>query len=264
MARYAKPRAIVLNGAGINCEDETAFAFKEAGAIERQVNVYDLLAERKKIKDQILVVPGGFSYGDDIRAGKVLANKLKYKLRDILEDFICRDTLILLVCNGFQLSTQLGLLPATDGYFKQEATLTYNDSGKFEDRWVELYAEKSRCVWTKGLDASYLPVRCGEGKFFAGKETIDKLTDNGQVVLRYGFGLAEYPENPNGSIEDIAGVCDPSGKIFGLMPHPEGHFYFHQNPHWTEIKEDYKREGRKIPVYGDGMKIIKNGVKYFE
>lgn len=254
-----KPKVIILRTAGTNCDGETAFAFDAVGAKAELVHVNELLRKEKDLEDyQILAVPGGFSYGDDIAAGKILANELKYKLLDKIKKFINDGKLIIGICNGFQILVKAGLLPGLNGV-KQEATLMLNDSGKFEDRWTYLKSNDSKCAWTKGLpQVIYLPVAHGEGKFVTKDNSIlNRLKENKQIVFQYcdekgRFG--DYPVNPNGSLEHIAGTCDETGRIFGLMPHPERHFIFQQHPHWTRLK--------KRGEFGDGAAIFRNGVEY--
>ena len=252
-----RPKVLVLRAAGTNCDKETAFAFSEAGSRAELVHINQLKAKEKRISDyHILALAGGFSYGDDIAAGKILANELKYALVSEFKAFINQGKLIIGICNGFQVLVKAGLLPGNDN-LEQEVTLTINDSAKFEDRWVYLERTENRgqrtegktgCVWTKGLpEEIYLPVAHGEGKFMAKDKTVlERLEKNGQVVLR-------YRDNPNGSENDIAAICDQTGRIFGLMPHPERHSFGWQNPRWT--REGLKKEG-------DGLQIFRNGVEY--
>lgn len=260
----SKIKVIVLRTAGTNCDKETAFSFDTVGADAELVHVNELLRKEKILKDyQIMAVPGGFSYGDDLAAGKILANELKYKLLDGLKQFISDGKLIIGICNGFQILVKAGLLPGLDD-FNQETTLMLNDSGKFEDRWVYLRSSmpdtrSSRCIWTQNLpEVIYLPIAHGEGKFVTkDKAVVNKLKENKQIVFKYcdeNGKAGDYPVNPNGSTEDIAGICDETGRIFGLMPHPERHFIFEQHPHWTRIKTRTK--------FGDGEKIFRNGVEY--
>jgi len=257
------PKVLVLRTAGTNCDKETVFAFKRAKAIVDLVHINCLLAKKNILRGyQILAFPGGFSYGDDIAAGKILANELKNKLGDDLKDFIRKGKLIIGICNGFQILVKAGLLPGGDTS-KQEVTLTINDSGKFEDRWVNLKTsysgiKVSKCIWTRDLpEVIYLPVAHGEGKFVAQDEAVlRRLRDNGQVVIRYcdrNGDAKGYPFNPNGSFDDIAGICDETGRIFGLMPHPERNIQFSQNPHWT------RNPAKTEP---DGIKIFLNAVNY--
>jgi len=255
-----KVRTLVLRAAGTNCDEETAYAFRKAGAKAELVHINELVRKEKDLSDyHILAIPGGFTYGDDISAGRILANELKYKLADQLLHFIEEGKLVLGICNGFQVLVKAGLLPALKGHGKaQEATLGWNDSGRFEDRWVYLKVEPgNRCAFTKGLEGVlYMPVAHAEGKFIAPQEVIKSIEENGQVVLRYvdpSGNLAGYPWNPNGSLGNIAGICDPTGRIFGLMPHPERHVEGVQHPRWP-------REGLK--EHGDGMGIFTNAVRY--
>jgi len=260
-----RPKVLVLRAAGTNCDQETAFAFSKVGAIAELVHINSLIKRKNFLDDyQILAIPGGFTYGDDIAAGRILANELRYKLIDELRRFIQEGKLIIGICNGFQVLTKSGLLPDGDS-LEQEASLIINDSGKFEDRWVylkKLQAPSSKpqaqCIWTDGLpEIIYLPVAHGEGKFVAKDKTVlERIRKNGQIVFQYcneKGDLDGYPHNPNGSQEHIAGICDETGRILGLMPHPERHIYFSQHPRWTELKN--KKEG-------DGYQIFKNGLEY--
>jgi phosphoribosylformylglycinamidine synthase subunit PurQ / glutaminase len=259
-----KVSVIALRAAGTNCDLETIFAFKSVGAEVDAVHINQLVRREKRLDDyHILALPGGFTYGDDIAAGKILANELKYKLGDELKKFVSSGKLIVGICNGFQILVKSGLLPGNEE-LKQEATLTLNDSAKFEDRWVHLKkavfgVRESRCVWTKNLkEVVYFPVAHGEGKFVTqDKATLERLKNNGQVVFQYCTAegkLNGYPDDPNGSLEHIAGICDATGRIFGLMPHPERHFLREQHPQWTRA--------RGLLEHGDGFFIFKNGVEY--
>lgn len=254
-----KPRVIILRTAGTNCDYETEYAFKLAGARAERVHINRLIEGSVRLDDyDILAIPGGFSYGDDISAGVLLANELRYKLRDQVERFIEEGKLIIGICNGFQVLVKTGLLPRFEGMEgKQLATLHLNDSAKFECRWVYLRLESDRCVFTKGLKPIiYLPVAHAEGKFIAPNDVLDKLEENGQVVFRYvdeEGRIAGYPYNPNGSMRNIAGICDPTGRIFGLMPHPERYVWRYQHPRWTR---------EELPEEGDGLAIFKNAVRY--
>ncbi len=253
-----KVRAIILSGYGINCETETAYCLKKCESDTEIVHINDLLNKTKDLMNyQILVIPGGFSFGDDIASGKVLANKFKFKTDEIYK-FIEGGNLIFGICNGFQVMVKSGILPGIDNYKIQEATLTFNDSGKFEDRWVYLRVnEKSKCVWTKNLSKLFLPVRHGEGKFFCENKILAKIKENEQIVMQYADengNFVGYHDNPNGSVENIAGICDKTGRIFGLMPHPEAYNCPENNPLW-------KFKGNKFPL---GIEIFRNGVKFAE
>jgi phosphoribosylformylglycinamidine synthase len=209
---------------------------------------------------QILAFPGGFSFGDDISSGKVLANKMKFSIFGDLQKFIDDGKVIIGICNGFQSMVKLGILPAFErNYKKQVTTLTFNDSGRFEDRWVYLKINpKSRCIFTKNIDMLYLPVRHGEGKFVAKEIFLQKLNKNNQVALWYvdeKGDLSNYPWNPNGSLENIAGICDETGRIFGLMPHPEAYLYKTNNPRWT--REKLSEEGMGVKVFRNAVDFIK-------
>ena len=252
-------KVIVIRTAGTNCNEETAFAFQRLGAHVDQVHINALIAGAAKLSDyHILALPGGFSYGDDIASGRILANELRLKLGEDIKKFIRDGKLIIGICNGFQILAKAGILPGLGWKVGQEATLFYNDSAKFEARWVHLKVE-SRCVWTKSMSGQiYLPVAHGEGKFIPReKKVLDALTSNGQIVLRYcapDGGKPIYPDNPNGSTDNIAGICDTTGRVFGLMPHPERHFLFEQHPYWTRLQ--------KTGEFGDGAKIFENGINY--
>lgn len=265
-----KPKTIILRTAGTNCDAETAFAFKTAGADTELVHINDLTRGEKTLdRYHILAIPGGFSYGDDIASGKILANELRFKLAGDLGRFIGAGKLIIGICNGFQILVKSGLLPNLSGNLNSiEATLTLNDSDKFEDRWVCLKraegpgsSARAKCVWTTGIDdVIELPVAHGEGKFIPrDKDVLKKLKNDGLVVFEYTDEKGArkgYPYNPNGSVENIAGICDRSGRIFGLMPHPERHLKALQHPNWT------RRHTGKEKKEGDGFAIFKNGVEF--
>jgi phosphoribosylformylglycinamidine synthase I len=256
-----KPRALVLTGYGINCDYETAHAFSlpSVGGEGVRVHLNDLIAAPEMLHDyQILVVPGGFSFGDDIASGKLLAVKLRAHLLDSLDDFIARGRLVLGICNGFQALVKLGLLPNLSGSCRQDVTLTFNDSGRFEDRWVHLEINPaSTCIFTMGMDRVYLPVRHGEGKFIPrDPTTLETLASRQCIVMRYVDDTGRfvgYPWNPNGSVANVAGLCDPTGRVFGLMPHPEAYLHLTNHPRWTR---------EQLPAEGMGVQIFRNAVTY--
>ena len=255
-------KVLILRTAGTNCDGETAFAFEKVGGKADLLHINELKISPKKLSQyHILVLPGGFTYGDDIASGKLLANELMTTLRKEMAAFLREGKLILGICNGFQILVKAGLLPRTNGTCNGiEATLTINDSGKFEDRWVHLKTLKSQCVWTKNLNPIiYLPIAHGEGKFIPRDEKVlTKLKSKNLIVFQYvdeEGNIRGYPHNPNGSLESIAGITDASGRILGLMPHPERHIVFTQHPRWTRMK-------RKSHGCGDGLAIFKNGVDY--
>ena len=251
----AKVKTLILRAPGTNCDGETAFAFEQAGAHTSSIHVNRLIRREERLEDyQIFVIPGGFSYGDDIAAGKVLANELNLKLAQELPKFIKAGGLILGICNGFQVLVKAGLLPKPSAGGEQSVTLTNNDSGKFECRWTYLTVnDKSPCVFTRGIDRMQLPVAHGEGKLTADAGALT----NSNIVLTYsnaeGSDSIRYPENPNGSERNIAGICDRSGRVFALMPHPERYIRGTQHPQWTRL-------GRR--KYGDGFQIFRNAVKW--
>lgn len=222
-----KPTALILRTAGTNCDRELARAFELAGAAPVAVHVHRLFDDPAALRScDLLGLPGGFSYGDDVAAGRILANYLRHRLLDELRSLIDRGVPVIAPCNGFQVLVKAGLLPHP-GEAKQVVTLADNASGRFVDRWVEVEADAaSPCVWTRGLGRFELPIAHGEGRFVADDATLDALEAAGQVALRYA-------ENPNGSKRDIAGVCDPSGLVLGLMPHPERYLDFTNHPQWT-------------------------------
>jgi phosphoribosylformylglycinamidine synthase len=257
-------RALVLRTAGTNCDAETQFAWQQAGAGADRIHINRIIERpRDLLRYQILTIPGGFSYGDDIASGKIFANQLVHHLADVLHEFLVADRLVLGICNGFQVLVKCGLLPgSTDGRpsLALAATLTNNDSGKFEDRWVHLATDTDRCAFLKKGEVLDLPVAHGEGKFIPGAGLpLKALEAAGQVALRYvgpdGRTGAGYPWNPNGSVGDIAGICDPTGRILGLMPHPERHILPIHHPQWT--RRPKVREG-------DGLAIFRRGVKHFK
>jgi phosphoribosylformylglycinamidine synthase I len=254
------PKALILTGFGINCDIETAHAFKIAGADAQRVHINDLINGANKLPDyHILAFPGGFSFGDDIASGKVLANMLKYNLGEQIKEFIDSGKLIIGICNGFQAMVKMGLLPAFNGdYETQNVTLTFNDSGRFEDRWVHLNANKnSKCVFTKGIKNIYLPVRHGEGKFVVkNPQVLTRLKKENHIVFQYTDikgKTAGYPDNPNGSVDNIAAICDETGRVFGMMPHPEAFQHRTNHPRWTR---------EELPEEGAGVAIFRNAVEY--
>lgn len=287
------PKVLVLRTAGTNCDAETVFAFEQAGAKAERVHINRLVSGEEHLSDyQILAIPGGFSYGDDIISGRILANELRLRLGDQLKRFIDDGKLMIGICNGFQVMVRAGILPgaslrvsplqdsavlasAAGGKklpfrapavesadnapdFVQTVTLTHNDSGKFEDRWIYLKPSGSS-VWTQGIgQVLFLPVAHAEGKFVPRDEGLyQQLKDQGQIIFRYCSptgGHAHGMENPNGSFDDIAGIADRTGRVLGLMPHPERHFLFTQHPSWTRMKKRGK--------LGDGAQIFINGVNY--
>lgn len=267
----AAPRVLILRAPGTNCDEETAYAFDLAGGISERVHVNRLIDNPALgSRYQILCIPGGFSYGDDIAAGRILASRLDQHLGDMVRSFCDQDHLVLGICNGFQVLMRLGILTAgiSDA---SAATLAWNDHGRFEDRWVHLRtdqrASETSCVYLRGIERMYLPMANAEGKFLtASKSVLDEFATAGRLPLRYampdgepagssGDELLPFPHNPNGAEANVAGVCDATGRVFGLMPHPERHIDPTHHPFWTRRSEQ--------PQYGDGFQMFKNAIDYF-
>ena len=259
-----KPKAIILRTAGTNCDYETRYALEKAGADVDLVHVNQLVKDKGLLSSyHIFVLPGGFTYGDDIAAGKVLANQLRHHLLDELTRFVDDGKLVIGICNGFQVLIKMGLLPGINGTqpsfneYRQEFTLTYNDSNKFEDRWVYLKSFSDKSVFIDKDCLLYVPIAHAEGKFVAGDGgELENLGKSGQIIFKYvdkDGNIANYPWNPNGSLENIAGICDSTGRVLGMMPHPERYIEPTQHPRWT-------REGLKTE--GDGIAIFRNAVNY--
>ncbi len=259
------PRVLVLRAPGTNCDVETAYAFQISGAVPERVHVQRIIENPTLAsRYQILCIPGGFSYGDDIAAGKILAVQLREHLGDAIRKFCEGDHLVLGICNGFQVLMRLGVL-SNDVCEGPAATLTWNNHGRFEDRWVNLRVDETPCVFLKGIEKMYLPVAHAEGKFvMANADVREEMAASGRLALRYASGNGKptdlsdplpFPLNPNGAEANVAGICDASGRLFGLMPHPERHIDPTQHPQWT------RREVQ--PECGDGLAIFKNAVAYF-
>ena len=260
-----KAKTLIITGFGLNCEVETKAAFDYCGAATDLVHLNDLLNGKTTINDyHILAFIGGFSFGDHLGAGTVFANKVKYGLKKDIKKFITDEKLIIGICNGFQTLTRLGLLPAVkDQYFaEQSVALAWNDSGVFRDSWVNLKAESEcPCIFTKGINNIEVPIRHGEGKFVAKTEILNEIEKNNLVALRYadknGEPTGEFPYNPNGSLNNIAGICDSTGRVFGLMPHPEAYLSPYNHPNWIRQKES-----GTLPKEGAGVVIFRNAVDY--
>ena len=266
-------KALVLTGYGLNCDFETAYALELAGAQAQRVHINTLIDGEVKLDEfQIMVFTGGFSWGDDHGAGVVQAVRMKTNIGDHLLRFVDQGKLVMGICNGFQTLVNLGLLPGIDlDYTRRSVALTFNDCGNFRDDWVHLKVnDRSPCVFTKGQDHLEFPVRHGEGKFVTTDGILQTLVQQQQVVVQYALpdgrpAQGAFPANPNGSIMDIAGICDPTGRIFGLMPHPEGFNRWTNHPTWTRRKELIKR-GVARPHTGltPGVQIFKNAVAFFD
>lgn len=250
-----KPRTLIVRTAGTNCDRELAHAFELAGAEARTLHLHELIEQPSLIEQfELIGVPGGFSYGDDIAAGRIFANRLRHRLFEALLGAIDRGVPIIGICNGFQVLVKLGLLP--DPHVgTQTTTLADNTAGRFVDRWGPLVANpESVCVWTRGLDQFDLPIAHGEGRFVvADDDVLERLQAGGQIALRYAPG-----ENPNGSVADIAGICDPSGLVLGLMPHPERFVDPTQHPQWTRKGDAWLTQ--TMP----GLRFFQNAVEHVQ
>jgi len=259
-------RALVITGFGLNCEAETSHAFTLAGAAPEPVHLNDLLDGRRSLDEfHVLAFIGGFSFGDHIASGRVLANRIKHRMAEPLQQFIADGKLVIGICNGFQTMVKLGILPGLDGdYVRQSVTLTWNDTGVFHDAWVHLAVEaESPCIFTRGIERMYLPVRHGEGKFVALDDaTLARIEAEGLVACRYadpatGQPTQEYPHNPNASVAAIAGICDPTGRIFGMMPHPEAHLFPWNHPQYAR-----QALAGEAPAEGEGVALFRNAVDF--
>ena len=280
--------ACVVTGYGINADEELALAFRMAGAEARRVHAGDLVADPRQLGGfDILALPGGFSFGDHLGSGKVLAHLFRRSLRPALEEFVASGGLVIGVCNGFQVLVKMGLLPNLSSRWEPEVSLVHNESGVFEDRWVRVvFDPASPCVWTRGLEAMDVPVRHGEGRFVAAEPVLAELEAAHLAAVRYvrrdgGAGPAPYPENPNGSTDGIAGITDRTGRVFGLMPHPEAFLFAENHPEWTRghgwpevgrdrdverpTRPEHARRSRSFPRRGrgggDGLAIFRTGVR---
>jgi phosphoribosylformylglycinamidine (FGAM) synthase-like amidotransferase family enzyme len=284
----SRPNVLILRAPGTNCDRETAFAFETAGAATETLHVNRVL-ESPAVLDgfQVLCIPGGFSFGDDVAAGQIMAVQMRRHLAGRLAEFKAAGKLVLGICNGFQVIIKSGILLDDEPAHGPPATLANNDSGRYEDRWVRLGVAGEKCVFLRGIRQMYLPVAHGEGKFIArDAAALARLEAAGQLALRYVplscsrngartegasapsaqnpapgarssavVGHLPFPDNPNGSMADVAGVCDSTGRVLGLMPHPERHLDPTHHPRWTR--------GEAGPV-GDGLKVFVNAVEYFD
>lgn len=257
---------LIITGYGLNCEAESKVAWEMAGAQPDLMHFSDLLAQPARLHEYAaLMFMGGFSYGDHMTSGHVFALRTRHRMSGDLEKFLNQGKLIMGVCNGFQIMVKLGLLPGLDrDYFTQKLSIMQNDCGTFQNRWVPLRFESaSPCVFTRGLTHMALPVRHGEGKVFTlDKALMKHLETLGCVPCRYadpvsGEATQQFPHNPNGSLNAIAGLCDPTGRIFGLMPHPEAYLYPENHPQW-----ELQRMHGSLPEHGLGVLMFRNAVEH--
>ncbi len=252
--KIKKPKVIILSGYGLNCEEETKFAFERAGGIAEIVHINDIIAKPKMLEEyHIMAFPGGFSYGDDTGSGKAYANKMRNHLKKELDEFLSRDTLAIGICNGFQIMTNLGILPGA---------LFYNKNGRYLDRWVDLKIT-GKSPWLSGISKISLPIAHGEGRYIIDKTEYKKMTKKNEVAFTYMEGeICKYQnleKNPNGADYDIAGVLSFNGRVLGMMPHPERAMFFHHSPLWQS-----KKDKRGKTDDGEGIILFKNAVNYFK
>jgi phosphoribosylformylglycinamidine synthase len=259
----AQVRVLILRSPGINCDLETERAWELAGASATRVHIGRLIEQPNTVNDyQVMTIPGGFSYGDDIAAGRILAAQVKRHLLGQVQALIDADKLVLGICNGFQTLVQIGVLPArTDGQQPRRCTIAGNEPPGFQDRWVYLRAPAGKCVFLEQGKTYEMPIAHGEGRVaFTDPADYEALVRNGQDALVYAgppdgqSDLHGQPANPNGSTGDIAGLCDDTGRVLGLMPHPERFVTWTQHPCWTAQPE---REE------GDGLALFRRAVAYF-
>jgi phosphoribosylformylglycinamidine synthase subunit PurQ / glutaminase len=259
----AQVKALVLRAAGINCDVETQYALELSGCQAQRTHINRIIENPDLLGTfHILVIPGGFSYGDDVAAGKILANQIIHHLSDRLYSFIEAGKIVLGICNGFQVLVKTGILGKAEPTGKQQITITNNDSGKYEDRWVYLEPSGKKCIFIDPDKRIYLPIAHGEGKVvFENNDVLEKLKKDNRIVFRYvdeNGSTGPFPINPNGSTDSIAGLCDSTGRVLGLMPHPERFVRFTQHPHWTRLKDKTKADGKTI--FDNAVKYVKENL----
>ncbi len=287
-------KALILAGYGLNCEEETLHAFNHVGmdGVIRHIN--DIIENPAELNDyQTLVIPGGFSYGDDTGSGNAFAQKMKLSLWDDLRTFLERDMLMLGVCNGCQIMANLGLIPGSDKAFGvRKIAVTHNLTARYQCRWVDVKANsKTNSPWLAGIKSMHIPVAHGEGRFMMDDKTLKSLKKNGQIALQYVkchpdesrdrgdinhpdpvlqrddkkmvLANGQFPYNPNGSLSDIAAITDKTGRILAIMPHPERGMFPWQRDDYHELKDKAQREGKDLPEIADGMALFKNAARYF-
>lgn len=263
-------KSLVLTGYGINSEEETSFAFEQAGFTSQVRHINDLIENPDELNEtQVLCIPGGFSYGDDTGSGNAFAQKMRLTLWDHLQKFIARDTLTLGICNGCQIVANLGLAPAIDKkYGERFVAVTHNLTARYQCRFVDVTVQDTNSPWlTKGTKL-HIPVAHGEGRFMMADETLKTLKDMKQIALRFtkpdgAPANGEFPFNPNGAMDDIAGITDPTGRVLALMPHPERGMFTWQRDDYAMLKDRARREGKTLPETSDGIQIFHNAAQYF-
>lgn len=264
-------QVLILSGYGLNCEEETQFAFQYVGIEGRIIHINDLIDAPETLDEyQILAVPGGFSYGDDTGSGNAFAQKMKLALWDALKGFVARDTLTIGICNGCQILANLGLVPGLDGAYGERAVaVTYNQSARYQCRWIDVAAgSTSSSPWLEGIERMHVPVAHGEGRFMMSDETLDRLQSSGQIAFTYVASdgkpaNGQFPLNPNGAMADIAGITDESGRVIALMPHPERGMFSWQRDDYHELKDAAQRSGKTLADEADGIALFRNAARYF-
>ncbi len=264
-------QALILAGYGLNCEEETQYAFEHVGFNADIIHINDLIDTPEILeKYQLLTIPGGFSYGDDTGSGNAFAQKIKLALWEPLQKFIARDTLVIGICNGCQILTNLGLIPAFEKkYGSRDIAVTHNKNARYQCRWVDLKTHQGTSPWLQNIQTMNIPVAHGEGRFMMSDKTLQTLKENNQIALSYikpdgNAANCEFPFNPNGAIDDIAALTDESGKILAIMPHPERGMFTWQRPDYDVLKDRTSRENTIPSEESDGMKIFKNAAIYFD
>lgn len=263
-------RALIIAGYGLNSEEETAFAFTRAGFKTDIRHINDLIENPRELDAvQALCIPGGFSYGDDTGSGNAFAQKMRLTLMDALKKFIERDTLTLGICNGCQISVNLGLVPSFDNiYGERTMAVTHNLTARYQCRWVDVAVQDTNSPWLAGVDRLHIPTAHGEGRFMMSDDTLKTLYADKQIALKYikpdGVpAKGEFPFSPNGSTDDIAAITDPSGRVLAMMPHPERGMFTSQRDDFAKLKDDARRSDKALPETSDGMEIFGNAAKYF-
>ena len=262
-------RALIITGYGLNSEEETAYAFQHVGFNTAIRHVNDLAENPKELEQvQAISVPGGFSYGDDTGSGNAIAQKMRLTIGDALKEFVARDTLTIGICNGCQVVVNLGLAPALGGECGvRQVAVTHNASARYQCRWIDMKVEKTSSPWLQNIENLHVPVAHGEGRFMMDDETLQTLKDNNQIALRYSkngqAANGEFPFNPNGSTDDIAGITDESGRVLVLMPHPERGMFNWQRDDYASLKDQARRHGTPLPDESDGLQLFQNAANYF-
>ena len=262
-------KALVVAGYGLNCEEETAFAFNHVGFDAQIMHINDLIENPEALNAyQVLTVPGGFSYGDDTGSGNAFAQKMRLTLGNSLKEFVARDTLTIGICNGCQVVVNLGLAPAcNNNYGVRQVAVTHNASARYQCRWIDMKVENTNSPWLQNIKTLHIPVAHGEGRFMMDDTTLKTLQDNKQIALRYTkdgkAANGEFPYNPNGSTDDIAGITDESGRVLVLMPHPERGMFAWQRDDYAALKDKARRDGNTLSDNADGLTLFQNAAEYF-